>query len=136
MQTDLRLGAKVEGQKGQALGEIRHLMMDADRKQVTHIVVGGPPHEQRLTLVELAKIGEIADNKGAVQLNLTKEQFTQLPEFDEHKFVQERGYPSEPHKTHDSNGNDSQPAVTGGYSVEPDANFDAPGLADSSSKNV
>lgn len=136
MQTDLRLAAKVEGQDGQKLGEIKHLVMNSGNKEVSQIVVGDGT---KLRRVELSKITGVNQDKDTVRLSLSKEQFDQLPEFNEKAFMESREYNDDQNQVPAAEGKGADNAgrfVTGGYSHDPDTTLQPPGIVDSSSKNA
>lgn len=138
MQTDLRLEAKVEGQDGHSLGDIKHLVMSPDKNQVTDIIVGGEPYTDYLRLVEVSKVGQVSQDNGTVRLSLSKEQFKQLPEFNEHKFAQERGYPANLQQAFNGEhapGQGSESFAVGGYGLDPTANLTPPGIVDNKATN-
>ena len=128
MQMDFRLAAKVEGQDGQKLGEIKHLVMKPGTKEIGQIVVGDGT---RLRKVDVAKVGKVNSEKDTVQLSLSKEQFNQLPEFDEKSFMESRDYNDEDNQVpavESKGGSEGGRFVTGGYSHDPDTSLEPPGL--------
>ncbi len=136
MQTDIRLGAKVESSEGHHLGEIKHLVM-GQNNQLSHIVVGNTALGTGLKQVEAGSIGQLSDDKSSLKLSLDKTKFSQLPDFDEKKFNEGRGY-SKDAKPLGEIANDESPdpqtIMSGGYDLDPDANLNPPGLADKQSR--
>lgn len=129
MQTDYRLGAKVESQNGEYLGDVKHLVMGQDGKQVSQLVVG---NDKGLKAVSLDKVAGPNQDKDTVRLNLSSDQFKQLPAFDEKKFAEERGYPAggKPQE-------EARDWVAGGYSANPaDSNLTPPGMVDNDSSQA
>ena len=128
MQTDYRLGAKVESQNGEYLGDLKHLVMGQDGKQVSQLVVG---NDKGLRTVNLDNVAGLNQAKDTLRLNLNSDQFNQLPRFDEKKFAAERGYPA--------GGKQQEEArdwVAGGYSANPDSNMNPPGVVDNNSSQA
>ena len=128
MQTDLRLGSKVEDQDGKLLGEIKQLIMSDDNKQVKQVVVSGPRQEWA-RLVEAKQISGVGQDKDTVRLNLSKEKFEKLPEYNQKDYDQSQSQRSGATRAPDEPRQDRQPQVTGGYSLDPNADLDPPGLA-------
>jgi hypothetical protein len=132
-QNNLRLGTKVMSKDGQALGEIKHLVMKQGSKEPSHVVIGGDPYANKMTQVEVSKFGSNSQDDGTLGLSLSKAEFEQLPEFNEKAFVEGRDYPADAAEAFGSQ--PTREFVTGGYSLDPDTNLNPPGLVNNPPEN-
>lgn len=128
MQTDFRLGAKVEDQNGQALGEIKQLIMSQDNSQVAQLVIGGP-NLTEARVVKADQISGVNQDKDTVRLSISKEQCEQLPVYNQQDFAQTA--PDQKNAQHSST-EDQNKLVGGGYNLDPNTDLDPPGLANQS----
>jgi sporulation protein YlmC with PRC-barrel domain len=87
MLTNLHMGAKVTGFNNEHLGSVKYLVADPNNDLVTHLVVHEAGSGSRDILVENGRLNHISDDGGTVNLNLSRPQLAELPDFVEREFV-------------------------------------------------
>ena len=87
MLTNLHLGAKVTGFNDEHLGTVKFLVADPNSDQITHLVVHEEGTGDRDILVETGRLNRISEDGDTVNLNLDRQQLSQLPDFMEREYV-------------------------------------------------
>ena len=88
MLTNINLKARVAGSDGEDLGNVKYLVTSPANKWITHFVVATEADEDaREIVVEADRVGVISEDGTVVQLNLTREELLQLPDFYERQYM-------------------------------------------------
>ena len=88
MSTKLQPGTKVMGTNHQDLGSVKFLIARPNTDEITHLIVENGVLDYRQVVVPLSNITTSAEGDGHIHVNLTKDQFENLPDFIERDYSQ------------------------------------------------
>src|SRR5215218_961203 len=87
MLTNLHLGARVTGFNNESLGTVKSLVADPNTNLITHLVVQEDTLGARQILVESGRLNRVSEDGKEVNLNLDRDQLTNLPDLMERQYV-------------------------------------------------